>query len=67
MCGRFAAWIKIVTGAGYAIGPICMGFIMEQYGIRVIWPVLASLACFSAAILCMVKILEKKKKQGSAT
>ena len=67
MFGRFAAWIKIVTGAGYAIGPICMGFIMEQYGMRVIWPVLAYLACFSAAILCMVKILEKKKKQGSAT
>lgn len=63
MRGRFAAWIKIVTGAGYAIGPVCIGYVIENYGTRVTWPILAILAVICGILLCFVRALDKKAKQ----
>jgi MFS family permease len=61
MLGRFAAWIKIVTGAGYAIGPIFMGIVIDLKGTAVVWPILLIIAVFSACILNIVRLMDKKR------
>lgn len=63
MRGRFAAWIKIVTGAGYAIGPICIGYVIGGYGTRVTWPILAILAVICGSLLWFVRGLDKKQSK----
>lgn len=64
MLGRFSAWIKIVTGAGYAIGPILMGIIINMKGTVAVWPILFIIAMLSACILNIVRMLDKKRCCG---
>lgn len=59
MLGRFAAWIKIVTGAGYAIGPIAIGFIIEHKGSRIVFPILFAIAVINFILLLFIKNMEK--------
>ncbi|MCL4517382.1 MAG: MFS transporter [Firmicutes bacterium] len=36
--GRFNAVLPVISGAGFAIGPWIMGRLVDQWGVRIIWP-----------------------------
>ena len=63
MSGRFAAWIKIVTGAGYAVGPILVGFIISRYNTTLVWLFLLIFILISILVLCIVRAADRRNKQ----
>lgn len=58
MLGRFASWIKIVTGAGYALGPILFGYIIEQTNIQNVWRYCIWITVLNVIFLIGIKVRE---------
>lgn len=59
MTGRFASLIKIVTGSGYALGPILFGNIIERKGVQSVWFVCILLTCVNIVVLIAMKRKER--------
>lgn len=59
MIGRFASLIKIVTGSGYALGPILFGNIIERKGVQSVWLLCILLSGINMVVLIVIKIKER--------
>ena len=61
--GRFNAFIPVIMGAGFALGPLISGDYIRKYGVNNIWPVMGFLSIVAAVLMCFLYFSEKKKKQ----
>ncbi|WP_432662121.1 MFS transporter [Wukongibacter baidiensis] len=64
--GRFNAILPMISGAGYSIGPMIMGGVIENSGVKVVWPVVFILSIVSATLMYGLYLIEKKKKVREA-
>ncbi|WP_425447694.1 MDR family MFS transporter [Dethiothermospora halolimnae] len=60
--GRFNSILPIITGAGYAVGPLIMGGYIEKFSIRMVWPITFTLAIGAATLMYGLYMIEKKRK-----
>ncbi len=64
--GRFNAILPIISGAGYSIGPMVMGGIIENSGVKAVWPVVFILSIIAAILMYGLYLIERKKKTREA-
>ena len=62
--GRFNSILTIITGAGAAIGPLIMGGYINEYGVRMVWPLVFILTMCSASLMFMLHVKENARKKG---
>lgn len=61
--GRFNAAMQIITGSGFALGPILMGHYINGREVREAWPLaftIASIAAFAVFILYLIDMKKEK-------
>ncbi len=63
--GRFTAIFPIIMGAGFASSPAIMGPIVENIGVRMIWPIMFILAILGAGALTILFFVERRKRRIS--
>ncbi|MFX3619324.1 MAG: MFS transporter [Sporolactobacillus sp.] len=61
--GRVSSILPIITGAGYTIGPVIAGNVMESFSISRTWILIACIALVSSG---MMRLLKKKAQPASA-
>jgi len=57
--GRFNAVIPIITGTGFAVGPLLTGKFLISHSIREIWPLCFYLAFGATMLMIMLNMAEK--------
>jgi MFS family permease len=60
--GRFNSILTIITGAGSAIGPLIMGRYIKVHGVRMVWPLVFTLTMVSAALMFILNVRERNRK-----
>ncbi|MPN55366.1 hypothetical protein SDC9_203048 [bioreactor metagenome] len=64
--GRISSFIPMISGAGYALGPMIMGKIIDLNGIFIAWIIVTSVAFIgSIGILLLKKISLKELRYNS--
>lgn len=58
--GRVNSIIPIITGAGYAVGPMIMGHVVSRSGYTVTWTIIAAGMLFGAACMKLLGRVEKE-------
>lgn len=58
--GRINSIVPIITGSGFAIGPMVMGSVMESYGHRTTWCIVSAFVLFGAICMILLEGVEKK-------
>lgn len=61
--GRFNAIFPIVSGAGYAIGPVLMGIYIDRFGMRNAWALIFILAVVSSVFMYILYLAERRKNK----
>lgn len=61
--GRMSAIVPIVTGAGFALGPIAVGAFIERFSVRQVWPLTALLSAAAAAIFVLLATIDRARNQ----
>lgn len=61
--GRFNSIINIISGTGYATGPLLMGIYIKSYGVRMVWPFIFFLSLVGALLLFILYRIELRVKQ----
>lgn len=56
--GRISSIVPMISGAGYALGPIIMGGVIDDYGIFVAWMVITSACVVGAVGMLSIKRLK---------
>lgn len=64
--GRFNAVIPLITGAGFAIGPLAMGMYIKNRSVIYAWPISFVLSIIAAILFYILYIVEKKKHKDSS-
>lgn len=64
--GRFNAILPIISGTGYAIGPMIMGGVIESNGVKMVWPIVFILSMVGAALMYGLYVIEKRKEVNKA-
>lgn len=59
--GRFNAVLPIISGFGYAVGPVIMGRYIEVNSVKMVWPVLFVLSLGAACLMYLLSLVEKTK------
>lgn len=49
--GRVSSILPIITGAGYTIGPVLMGSVVESFSIRTAWAIITVIALIAAGMM----------------
>lgn len=62
--GRFNSAIQIITGAGFALGPILMGLYINGKGVRDAWPLIFSIETIAAMLVFGLYLIELKKEKA---
>lgn len=57
--GRFNAVIPLITGAGFAVGPLIMGLYIKNRSVTDVWPIVFSLSITAAIFFYILYIVEK--------
>jgi MFS family permease len=60
--GRVNSILPIIIGSGYALGPMVMGPIMENYGHGITWGIISFLILFGAICMLLLEVKEKKSQ-----
>lgn len=60
--GRFNSIISMITGMGFAVGPTIMGRYAQEYGVRMVWPVVFTVTMISAGLMFALYIVEKRSR-----
>jgi len=60
--GRFNAVISIISGIGYAVGPLLAGRFIDRYGVKPVWPLSF---CFALAAAAVMFCLRDRRRAGS--
>lgn len=63
--GRFNAVLPLITGTGYAFGPLLMGGYISVYGVRLVWPFLGLLALAATGLMVLLDRLERRRERNS--
>lgn len=58
--GRFNSFLYLITGAGSALGPVIMGYYIERFSVRMVWPLVFIMTMISSALLFMLSKKDKK-------
>lgn len=61
--GRFNSLTLLITGVGFAIGPVVMGKFIERYNIRCAWVIILFLAFSATIMMYILRFLEKRKEK----
>jgi MFS family permease len=61
--GRFNSILSMITGAGSAVGPYIMGGYIQDYGVRMVWPLVYGLTMMAAASMYLLYRFEIKKEK----
>ena len=56
--GRISSIIPMISGAGYAMGPIIMGGVIDSYGIFMVWIIVSIICAIGAFGMLMIKRLK---------
>lgn len=64
MLGRFSSWIKIVTGAGYALGPVFFGAVITDFGLKQVWKCCMIITGINVVLLIGIKVLSTHKRDS---
>jgi predicted MFS family arabinose efflux permease len=62
--GRFNSAIQIITGAGFALGPLIMGLYINGKNIRNAWPLVFSIETLAALMIFALYLLEIRKERA---
>ncbi|WP_069649970.1 MDR family MFS transporter [Caloranaerobacter ferrireducens] len=57
--GRFNAVLPIISGFGYAVGPVIMGKYIEANSVRMVWPILFVLSLGAATLMYLLSLTER--------
>jgi MFS family permease len=58
--GRISSILPMVSGSGYALGPVVMGMIVRNFSIPIGWFVVGGLGIFSATMMFLLGRMERK-------
>lgn len=59
--GRFNAILPIIMGAGFALGPMVMGWFIEENGVTAVWPLMFLLSLIAGTALLILYLVEKRR------
>lgn len=59
--GRFNSAIQIITGSGFALGPVLMGLYISGENVRSAWPLVFLIETIAAFLLLVLYFIEIKK------
>ena len=57
--GRMNSLAPIIIGAGFALGPMLGGRLVDAAGVAVVWPVTAVVSGVALAILMVLRVVER--------
>lgn len=60
--GRINSILPLISGAGFAIGPMIMGSVMEKYGHAITWSIISVFVLFGAIFMLLLEAQEKHTK-----
>lgn len=60
--GRINSIVPIITGSGFALGPMVMGMIMGNYGHIITWGIISAFVLFGAICMILLEVMEKKSQ-----
>lgn len=60
--GRINSILPLISGSGYALGPMIMGSVMESYGHRTTWVIISAMVLFAAMLMILLELKEKKSR-----
>lgn len=63
--GRFNSIMSMITGAGFAIGPMIMGGYAQNYGVRMVWPLVFTVTMIAAVLMYVLYLVGDKNKKSS--
>lgn len=58
--GRFNALIPLITGSGFALGPLIMGTYINGRGVRAAWPLVFIVELGAAVMIFILYIIDKR-------
>jgi MFS family permease len=64
--GRFSAVVDIVTSAGFALGPVIMGPLIDRSGVGVVWPLSFLLGLAGTALMLLLWTMERARAGARA-
>ncbi len=56
--GRISSIVPMISGAGYAIGPVVMGNVIDRYGMFMAWMIITMICAFGALGMILIKRLK---------
>ncbi len=59
--GRMSSIIPMIIGAGYTVGPVIMGSVLDKYGYQFSWIAAASVVLISTIAMKMIDVADKPK------
>lgn len=63
--GRISAIVPMISGTGYAIGPIIMGGVIDSCGVFVVWIIVSTICVLGAFGMLMIKRLKNVSDPNS--
>jgi MFS family permease len=58
--GRFNAIIPLITGSGFALGPLIMGRYINGRNVRIAWPLVFTIEMLAAVMIFILYIIDKR-------
>jgi predicted MFS family arabinose efflux permease len=63
--GRMSSVIPLIMGAGYSIGPLVMGNVLDRKGFEKSWMIAASVVLLSTLAMKGIDLSQNRKAKGS--